>query len=78
MLRRRRHAKALGGHEAFVVRGLAYLPTLSTNVEIGDQLNISVNTVKQHLKSINRTLLVGTRREAVRAARRRGLLSDPS
>lgn len=57
---------------------LAYLPTLSTNVEIGDQLNISVNTVKQHLKSINRKLEVGTRREAVRAARRRGLLSDPS
>lgn len=55
---------------------LTYLPTLSTNTEIADQLNISVNTVKQHLKSINRKLGVGSRREAVRAARRLGLLAD--
>ncbi len=57
---------------------LAYLPTLSTNPEIADQLNISVNTVKQHLKTINRKLGVSSRREAVRVARRLGLLPDPS
>ncbi|MCA1781748.1 MAG: LuxR C-terminal-related transcriptional regulator, partial [Intrasporangiaceae bacterium] len=57
---------------------LAYLPTLSTNPEIASQLNISVNTVKQHLKTINRKLGVSSRREAVRAARRLGLLPGPS
>lgn len=57
---------------------LAYLPTLSTNLEIADQLSISVNTVKQHLKTINRKLGVGSRREAVRVARRLGMLPDGS
>lgn len=53
---------------------LAYLPTLSSNQEIAGALDISVNTVKQHLKSINRKLGVSSRREAVRVASRLDLL----
>lgn len=53
---------------------LAYLPTMSSNEEIAASLGISVNTVKQHLKSINRKLGVGSRRDAFRVARDLGLL----
>jgi LuxR family maltose regulon positive regulatory protein len=53
---------------------LAYLPTMSSNTEIAQALGISVNTVKQHLKTINRKLGVANRRDAVRVARRFGLL----
>ena len=53
---------------------LAYLPTLSSNQEIAGALDISVNTVKQHLKSINRKLGVNSRRDAVRVAGRLDLL----
>lgn len=55
---------------------LAYLPTMSSNTEIADRLGISVNTVKQHLKAINRKLGVTTRRDAVRRARDLGLLQE--
>lgn len=53
---------------------LIYLPSMSSNEEIARALGISVNTVKQHLKSINRKLGVGTRRDAVRVARAASLL----
>lgn len=53
---------------------LLHLPTMSSNTEIAAALNISMNTVKQHLKSSYRKLGVGTRRDAVRVARDRGLL----
>ena len=44
---------------------LAMLPTLMSNAEIADELYVSVNTVKAHLKSLYRKLGVGSRREAV-------------
>lgn len=53
---------------------LAYLPSLGSNADIADALHISENTVKQHLKTAYRKLGVGTRRDAVRVARRVGLL----
>lgn len=53
---------------------LLHLPTMSSNTEIAAALSISTNTVKQHLKASYRKLGVGTRRDAVRVARDRGLL----
>ena len=55
---------------------LACLPTMSSNIEIAEMLGISVNTVKQHLKSVNRKLDVTSRRDAVRVARRLGVLPE--
>ncbi|WP_344344549.1 LuxR C-terminal-related transcriptional regulator, partial [Kitasatospora putterlickiae] len=49
---------------------------LSTQ-EIADELFLSPNTVKTHLKSINRKLLTANRREAVRTAARLHLLGEP-
>jgi LuxR family maltose regulon positive regulatory protein len=42
--------------------------------EIAGDLLLSANTVKTHLRSIYRKLGVGTRREAVAAAERLGLI----
>lgn len=53
---------------------LLHLPGMNSNTEIAAALHISANTVKQHLKSCYRKLGVGTRRDAVRVARDRGLL----
>jgi len=53
---------------------LAFLPTMETNTEIAQQLFVSVNTVKAHLKSLYRKLGVGDRRDAIRRSRALGLL----
>lgn len=54
---------------------LRYLPTRLSNVDIGERLRISQNTVKTHLKDIYRKLRVRSRNEAVVVAVRVGLLS---
>ena len=53
---------------------LALLPTQRSLKEIADYLSISSNTIKTHLKAIYGKLDVGSRREAVTAACRLGLL----
>jgi LuxR family transcriptional regulator, maltose regulon positive regulatory protein len=53
---------------------LRELPSLLSLREIADARTVSVNTVKSHLRSIYRKLGVEGRREAVEAARHRGLL----
>ncbi|WIM98413.1 LuxR C-terminal-related transcriptional regulator [Actinoplanes oblitus] len=53
---------------------LQYLPTVLTAGEIAENLGISVNTVKAHMRSIYRKLGAGRRREAVVTARQLGLL----
>ncbi|WP_395728817.1 LuxR C-terminal-related transcriptional regulator [Nakamurella sp.] len=53
---------------------LKYLPTMLKAGEIADDLFVSVNTVKAHLRSMYRKLGVSNRREAVERARALGLL----
>jgi LuxR family maltose regulon positive regulatory protein len=45
-----------------------------TNVEVAERLYVSVNTLRTHLKSINRKLGVSNRRAAVRRGRELGIL----
>ncbi len=76
-IRSRRATASAPGPENLTARELellAELPTLGTNEEIAAALVVSVNTVKTHLRSIYRKLGVSTRREAMLAARRRGLV----
>jgi LuxR family maltose regulon positive regulatory protein len=53
---------------------LRYLPSRLSNREIGDELYVSLNTVKSHLKTIYRKLDVERRDDAVRRARQLGIL----
>jgi LuxR family transcriptional regulator, maltose regulon positive regulatory protein len=63
--------EALSERELSVLR---YLPSRLSNREIGDELYVSLNTVKSHLKTIYRKLDVDRRDDAVRRARQLGLL----
>ncbi len=54
---------------------LDMLPTLLSLEEIADELAVTVNTVKTHVRAVYAKLGVGTRRDAVDAARRSGLLA---
>jgi LuxR family maltose regulon positive regulatory protein len=56
------------------LRVLHYLPTNLTLAEIGTRLYVSRYTIKTHCESIYRKLEVGSRSDAVEAARRIGLL----
>jgi LuxR family transcriptional regulator, maltose regulon positive regulatory protein len=53
---------------------LMHLETLMTQSEIAGALNISVNTVKAHVRSLHRKLDVAKKRDAVNRARDLGLL----
>jgi len=53
---------------------LGHLSAMKSTVEIAADMHISVNTVKTHLKSIYRKLAAARRGEAVRRARKAGLL----
>jgi LuxR family transcriptional regulator, maltose regulon positive regulatory protein len=53
---------------------LEHVSAMETTAEIAAEMYISVNTVKTHLKSINRKLAVSHRSQAVRRARQFGLL----
>ena len=53
---------------------LEYLPSMMSNAEIAQQMLISVNTVKTHLKAVYRKLGVERRRDAVVRARQLEML----
>jgi DNA-binding NarL/FixJ family response regulator len=53
---------------------LAQVSTGATDKEIAASLNISLNTVKTHIRNILAKLHVRTRREATRAAQAKGIL----
>nr|WP_272918284.1 LuxR C-terminal-related transcriptional regulator [Gordonia sp. SID5947] len=56
------------------MRVLSMLPSAKTAGEIAELLSVSVNTVKTHMRGVYRKLGVGSRRDAVIAARSTGLI----
>ena len=58
-------------------RVLELLPTHMNEKQIGEQLFVSLNTVKTHLRAVYRKLQVASRDEAVARARELGLLKKP-
>ncbi len=61
-----RPAEPLTERELMILR---YLQSILSNVEIANEVSLSVNTVKTHVRNIYRKLQVTRRREAVRRAR---------
>jgi LuxR family transcriptional regulator, maltose regulon positive regulatory protein len=59
-------------------RVLRYLPTKLSAPEIADELYLSVNTVKTHMRHVYDKLGVHRRHEAVEQARALGLLAPPA
>ena len=57
------------------IRVLRYLPTKLPGPEIADQLYLSVNTVKTHVRHVYDKLGAHRRHEAVEQARALGLLA---
>ena len=53
---------------------LQLLPSMQSNLEIAEEMFVSVNTVKVHLKTLYRKLDVPNRRSAVRRSRTLGLI----
>jgi LuxR family maltose regulon positive regulatory protein len=53
---------------------LGYLPSWLSNAGIAEQLGVSINTIKTHLKHIYRKLDVTDRKDAIDVAERLGLL----
>lgn len=62
---------ALSSRETEVLR---YLPTMLTAAEIGEELGVSVNTIKAHVRAIYHKLGTPRRRLAVARAREHGLI----
>jgi DNA-binding CsgD family transcriptional regulator len=60
------------------MRVLRLLPTNLSKREIGDELYLSINTIKAHTKHLYAKLDAHTRRQAVERARELGLLSHSS
>ena len=80
--RRARRAKTRGNlREPLTeseMRVLRYLPTDLSKREIANELYVSVNTVKSHVKHLYTKLDARTRRQAVARARELGLLKHRS
>jgi LuxR family maltose regulon positive regulatory protein len=53
---------------------LQYVSGMLNTAEIAQEMYISINTVKAHLKSVHRKLAVARRGEAVRRARQLQLI----
>ncbi|MGW4488550.1 LuxR C-terminal-related transcriptional regulator [Amycolatopsis sp. NPDC004368] len=78
-----RRARALRGRQPDAVAlterertVLRLLPTVRSLDEIAGDLMVSPNTVKTHVRALYRKLGVGSRREAVRSAVRRGIVDN--
>jgi LuxR family maltose regulon positive regulatory protein len=50
------------------------MSTMLSNAEIAEQLYVSANTIRAHLKALYRKLELSDRRQAVRRARQLNLL----